>query len=88
MLPSLAHLLFSCSFPLFHYFVLCLRCFVFLSFTFPYFSQFSTCFSFFPSYLLFLLLLLEPYFDKLSALAGEFMAQGRALFYTFPTKKM
>lgn len=36
---------------------------------------------------LFLLLLLEPYFDKLSALAGEFMAQGRALFHTFPTKK-
>ena len=38
MLPSVAHLIFSCSFPLFHYFVLCLRCFVFLSFTFPYFS--------------------------------------------------
>jgi hypothetical protein len=36
---------------------------------------------------LFLILLLEPYFDKLSALAGEFMAQAHALFHTFPTKK-
>lgn len=84
MLPSLAHLTFSCSFPLFHYFVLCLRCFVF---HFPLFFSVLYMLEVLPFIPLFLILLLEPNFDKLSALAGEFMAQAHALFHTFPTKK-